>query len=321
MPHTPETPVASIESRLSEIQDIQDEAKKNKVELTPEVREYIRNHIEAVQQKLSNREEVTEDDMKFMQDVRMWVRLPDVDRKNFVEIDGLSKNGELIESVERKINLKQWLDLLHVAKAKKKDRKWINETFRFPGGGKIETDGDLDLINCTSLTSLPAGLEVGGNLLLTGCTSLTALPTSLKVGLGLYLEGCTALTTLPSELDVYLALRLAGCTSLTSLPIDMKVHRDLILEGCTALTTLPDGLRVGGGALTLKGCTSLTSLPAELKVDENLILEGCTSLASLPTDLKVGEHLYLSDNLHEQVKKDAERLEKEGKIKGEIRYQ
>jgi len=236
MPKSPDTSQNSLNSQslLDQISEIRAEAEINKVQLTPEVQKYIRDHLEAVQQKLANREEVTVVDMQFMQDVRLWVSLPEGLRVKYRSIDEMYKAEEIRESSERRISLNQWLDLLHLAEAAEKDKKWIDETFRFPGGGRIETD-IINLNTCTSLKSLPAGLEAS---------------------------------------------------------------RIMDLGGCTSLSTLPAGLKVKGV----------------------LVLEGCTSLISLPVDLEVGYNLYLPRNLHLQVIKDAERLKREGKIKGEIIY-
>jgi len=235
---------------LDQISEIQDEAKKNKVQLTPEVQAYIREHIEAVQQKLANREQVTDDDMRFMQDVRLWVSMAEEDRKNFVSIDEMKKNEELLEAAKRKINLKQWLDLLHIVKAAHKDRKWIDETFTFPGNGKIETPGNLLLNGCTSLTHLPDNLQVGGDVELFNCTSLIQIPDNLKI------NG---------------TLRLTYCISLTHLPDNLKINKNLSLSGSSSLISLPDNLQVEGD-LRLGGCTSLTSLPANLMVGKNIYL-------------------------------------------------
>ena len=57
----------------------------------------------------------------------------------------------------------------------------------------VHIDGNLYLEDCTTLTSLPAGLTVGASLDLEGCTGLTHLPDGLTVGGSLYLSGCTAL--------------------------------------------------------------------------------------------------------------------------------
>jgi len=292
MHHKPETP----QSLLDQLSEIQDEAEKNKVELTPEIREYIRTHLEAVQQKLANREEVTEDDLKFIQDVRLWVSLPDNVRKLFTNIEKMNK--EIANEVyKRGISPKQWFDLLHVAESANQDKLWIDENFIFPGGGIIETEFNLELEDCKSLTSLPTNLTVNGNLNLKGATALRSLPDNLKV------NG---------------SLRLNNCVHLVSLPNSLKVGGAIILDYCHSLT-LPDNLHVDG-FLGLNYCTSLTSLPNNLIVDESLWLAHCTSLTSLPSDLKVGKHLFLTNDLHEQVKKDAERLKKEGRIKGDVDY-
>jgi len=296
MPNTPETP--SADTILDQLSEIQDEAKKNKVQLTPEVQAYIREHFEAVQRKLANREEVTEDDMRFMQDVRLWVSLPEEWREKYKGIEEMMQSEEVQDAKKRQITLKQWLDLLHVAKAAGKHKEWIDETFKFPGGGDIETFYYLFLSDCTSLTNLPTGLKVNGPLDLSRCTSLTFLPPKLEVNGGLMLEGCTSLASLPIGLRVSGGLHAYKCSSLKSLPDDLQVKMGLMLEECTSLISLPNNLKVKGD-LVLFGCTSLTSLPAELEVEKNL---------------------DLSKNLNEQVKKDALRLKKEGKIKGEIKY-
>jgi hypothetical protein len=71
--------------------------------------------------------------------------------------------------------------------------------------------------------------------------------------------------------------------------------------------------------LNLFGLTGLTRLPEGLKVGRNLNLKNCIGMTKLPEGLMVGGNLYLSENLNEQVKKDAKRLKSEGKIKGAIR--
>jgi len=313
MTQIPET--TSVNTLLDQLSEIQDEAKKNKVQLTPEIQKYIRAHLEAVQQKLANREDVTEDDMKFMEDVRMWIILPEdlrlkykncEDAKNSEEVNtiiiqaknlNISLHEAWMEGKKREVNAKQWLDLLHVAEAKGEKKEWIDETFRFSGGGRIEKDGDLNLSECKSLTTLPLGLEVNGGLNLAECRNLKNLPVGLKVA---------------GDLD------LLWCTSLSSLPILMNVG-NLNIHFNNSLTSIPEDLKLNG-YLHLEKCTSLATLPAGLKVNGYLCIGGCTSLSSLPAGLEVDGDLWLSNNLHEQVKKDAERLKIEGKIKGEIKY-
>jgi len=94
---------ADSSSLLDQLSEIQDEAKRNKVQLTPEVTQYIREHLEAVQQKLANREEVTEDDMKFMQDVRLWVDLPKHLREKYSSIQEMNQSNEVTEVKKLKL--------------------------------------------------------------------------------------------------------------------------------------------------------------------------------------------------------------------------
>ncbi len=204
----------------------------------------------------------------------------------------------------------------------------------------LSVGGCLILTGCTGLTSLPKELNVQWSLILNGCTGLKSIPKELKVGKSLYLNGCTGLTSLPEGLDVKGDLGINGCTGLTSLPEGLnvegdlgltdcaklrslpekfKVKKGLYLNGCTGLTSLPNGLEVMG-SFDLRDCTGLMSLPDELRVNGSLYLWRCTGLTSLPKDLSVVRNLFLSKDSHEQVKKDAERLNAEGKIGGEIKY-
>lgn len=122
-----------------------------------------------------------------------------------------------------------------------------------------------------------------GNLDLLYCKSLTSLPSDLSVKFKLDLENCTNLINLSSNLNVG-TLCLVGCTSLTSLPSDLKVRHELYLKNCTSLTSLPSNLNVGGD-LNLRGCTSLLSLPSNLKVGRNIIINENSSI-KIPDILK-----------------------------------
>jgi len=200
--HTSETS-SSLQDRIAEIQN---EAKKNKVQLTPEVHEYIREHLEAVQQKLAKNEQVYEEDLAFIKDVRLWVSLPEQLRKIYKNIEKMKQSANIKDIVQkasdRGISIKQLFDLRHIASAKKRWQEWIDETFTFPGGFRIETVGQLNLSVCASLTTLPDNLTVNTNLNLSDCISLTSLPSNLTVGGFLSLKNCTSLTDLPDDLNV-----------------------------------------------------------------------------------------------------------------------
>jgi len=242
-----------------QLADLTQTLEKEKVQLTPEVENYVREHVRALQDKLQVGQDVRESDLAFIEKVKIWVSMSKEWRDKYKSVDEMAKSDEFKEirdANKRHISPKQWQDLLHVAEATGNKREWIDETFKFPSRGEIRVEGDLDLIGCASLTSLPDQLEVKG-----------------------YLD----------------------------------------LSGCTSLTHLPEGLVVNG-ELHLIDCTSLVSLPKRLTAGWNIRLDGCTSLVSLPEDLYAGWHLFLSKDVNDQVKKDAERLKAEGKIKGEIKY-
>jgi hypothetical protein len=134
------------------------------------------------------------------------------------------------EAEKRGISTQQWLDLLHVAEAINKPKEWIDETFIFPGVGKIETKGNLDLRSCIELNNLPEKLSVGGSLDLGGCTGLTRLPEKLSVGGSLSLYNCTGLTKLPEKLSVGGSLDLRVCTGLIRIPEGVSVGGILFLS-------------------------------------------------------------------------------------------
>ena len=236
---TPE--LTKPQAALEQLADLTQTLEKEKVQLTPEVEEYVRSHVRAVQDKLQAGQDVRESDLEFIAKVRTWVMMPQELREKYKSVEEMVKSDEMndvtsldaYEANKRHISPKQWLDLLHVAEASGKKKEWIDKMFQFPGGGKIQVEEDLVLHNHVKVTRLPEGLSVG---------------------------------------------------------------RDLVLRGCTGLTELPEGLKVGS-YLNLAGCTGLTKLPKSLSIDG---------------------HLWLSENLNEQVKKDASKLKWKRKIKGEI---
>jgi len=243
-------------SALEQLADLTQTLEKEKVELTPEVEEYVRSHVRAVQDKLQAGKPVYESDLEFIPKVKIWVRMPKEWREKYPSVEEVEKSDEYNEAKKRRISLKQWLDLLQIMEGVGKGMEWIYRFVEFPGKENIKIKKSLNLRCYTELTELPEGLKVGEGLYLSSCTGLTKLPEGLSVG------------------------------------------RYLDLRDCTGLTKLPEGLKVG----------------------RDLNLVGCTGLTSLPNDLEIENHLGLSPNLNEKVKRDAERLKSEGKIKGEIQY-
>ena len=225
---------------------------KEKVDVTPEVEEYTRSHVRAVQDKLQAGQDVYESDLEFIPKVKMWVLMPKEWRDKYKSVEEMVKSEEMkdvtvsdiYEANKRNISLKQWLDLLHIAECAHQKPKWIDEAFIFPGAGKIETIkvGDLYLGDSPQLTRLPDGLEIIDSLDLADCKLITELPKGLKVGRN---------------------LRLTGCSGLTKLPKGLKVGRDLIIEYCTGLTKLPEGLTIGNNLEVSEDLNQQVILDAE----------------------------------------------------------
>ena len=166
-------------SILDQISEIQEDAKKNKVQLTPEVREYIREHLKAVQQKLDKGEPVYDEDLEFIKNARLWVSMPDNLRHKFPSIDVLKKSGELEEAAKRRISHEQWFDLLHIAEVSQQDKKWIDKVFKFLDDGRIETK-ELMLGSKFNLQRLPQKLRVKGDVSIVA-TSIKTLPNNLII--------------------------------------------------------------------------------------------------------------------------------------------
>jgi len=282
-----------------QIAEIGDKSEREKIPLTKEVAEYTRANLRKVKEKLEKREPVYPVDMEFIGKVKIWMEMPVEWRKKYKSIERTESEGIIDEVRKREITPKQWFALLHVADFMEPEErgKWIDAMFKFPGNKKIEFKGALDLSD-SSIRFLPDNLYVSGDFTLRGCKNLVALPDNLNVGGQLSLDGCTALTNLPADLNVAESIECIGCTALSSLPDDMTVTENFWLEGCTGLKKLPENLDVGF----------------------ELCIKDCTGLTCLPENLNVGENLLVSENLQEQVLRDAIRLKKEGKIEGTIRY-
>jgi len=98
MPHTPEPP----QSLEDQILDIQNEAKKNKVQLTPEIQKYIREHFEAIQRKLANGEPVYKEDLEFIKEARVWIKLLSALEARFAKKPKYYKRPEGVDFAEVK---------------------------------------------------------------------------------------------------------------------------------------------------------------------------------------------------------------------------
>jgi len=184
---TPE--LTKPQAALEQLADLNQTLEKEKVQLTPEVEEYMRNHIRVIQDKLQAGQDVRENDLEFIPKVKLWVMMPKEWREKYRNVEDVEdaeemKNvtfSDLVESKKREILPEQWLDLLHITDTSRKKREWIDETFTFPGGGKIKMENDLNLY-ASGLTRLPDGLVIDRDLNLRMCLLLTSLPENLEIG-------------------------------------------------------------------------------------------------------------------------------------------
>jgi len=263
------------------LSDILGEAGKPKVKLTPEIEQEIREHLAEAQARAERGEPMTRETAEFMENVRLWVGMPEWWRQKNPTINQttLRKDWNMLtpevrtEAKTRDITPWQWLDLLYVAESlanydrmskEQYLKQRLDKTFEFPGRGEIVAKETLNL----------------------EYRNLTHLPDGLKIKRDLWLEGCKNLTSLPEGLEVEYELNLRDCSGLTHLPKELKVGGDFYLDGCTGLTELPEGLKVENGLLNLNKCKSLTRLPKGLEVERELFLVDCTGLTELPENLK-----------------------------------
>lgn len=170
----------------------------------------------------------------------------------------------------------------------------------------------LNLEGCTSLTSLPEGLDVH-RLNLNGCTALKQLPSGL-VAHSLQAQG-SGLISLPDDLKVTYKLDLTDCRMLKSLPENLHTG-SLIVQGCTQLRALPEGLSiyflnasncttlsewgqtgtVEVGNINLSSCRELTYLPSWMGNIAQLNVQGCTQLHHLPENMVVTSFIELAES-------------------------
>ena len=171
-----------------------------------------------------------------------------------------------------------------------KDKKLLFRTYRkIRDYIKNGSQGGLDLRR-SSIEFLPENLtQVNGNLILIGCVNLKSLPNNLTVNGRLDLDGCKNITSLPSGLKVTGNLDLRD-TNITELPPDLEFGVSLLLMR-TPIEKLPDNFTVDG-YLDIDGCKNITSLPSGLKVKYDLDLRD-TNILELPPDLEVGRVLIL----------------------------
>ena len=183
------------------------------------------------------------------------------------------------------------------------------------------TDFDNCFVNCSSLSSIPAGLfdnnEAATNFssCFSGCSSLISIPEHLfdnntaVTTFNNCFRNCSSLTSIPEHLfdnntaATNFAGCFSGCSSLASIPVGLFDNNTDVysfsdcFRNCSSLTSIPAGLFDNNEAVTrfescFSGCSSLASIPAGLfdnnthVKDFSACFSGCSSLASIP------EHLF-----------------------------
>ena len=126
-----------------------------------------------------------------------------------------------------------------------KDKKLLFRTYRkIRDYIKNGSQGDLDLRH-SLIEFLPKNLtEVNGNLILIGCKNLKSLPNNLIVHGDFNLNRCVNLVSLPNNLIVNGTLDLEGCKNIISLPSGLKIKYVLDIQK-TYIDKLPQDLEVG----------------------------------------------------------------------------
>jgi len=127
-----------------QLADLTKTLKKEKLQLTPEIEEYTRNHIRAVQDKLQAGQDVHERDLEFIENVKLWIFMPEGLREKYSNIDEIRKDGDIMsgrsEAKKRHISLKKWFLLLYMAKTAGEGREWIDAHFTFSDKGEIKAN-------------------------------------------------------------------------------------------------------------------------------------------------------------------------------------
>lgn len=147
----------------------------------------------------------------------------------------------------------------------------------------VEESNGLTLdLTASDVIHLPVEVSVRFRLDLTNCRSLETLPAGLKVG-SLILEGCTKLESLPEDLDVSF-LDISECKQLSSWPTTGKIEAGrLRARNCTGLTDLPEWM-CSISQLDIRGCTNIQDLPKSLEVSSWIDLAD-TGIRELPENL------------------------------------
>ncbi|MCH5178943.1 MAG: leucine-rich repeat domain-containing protein, partial [Prevotellaceae bacterium] len=118
---------------------------------------------------------------------------------------------------------------------------------------------NLDVSNCTALTTLYCNSNQLTDLDVSKCTALTTLYCGYNQLTDLDVSKCTALTDLSCSSNQLINLDMSNCTALTNLDCYWNQLTDLDVSNCTALTYL-SCYRNQLTGLDVSKCTALTTL-------------------------------------------------------------
>jgi len=330
----------------SQLDGLTETMQREQVKLTPEISAYLKEKVEAVQNKLMQGETVFEKDLEFINKVKLWLMLPEDLRKKFQTMEEMESDEEIKEytkddvkqAQKYSINLRQWAGVKNLAEFYygdlKEGLKNIDKFLEFTNGKIIGKLGHLDLeVGHTyaqpPLKLLPDNFEIGSiNILsyqhlkkfppnlqvkwltIASWPQLNLLPEDLKVFNKLIVRACENFKELPENLNLEEKLELVNCDGVTEFPENLS-SKILDIAKCKNLTKLSKNLTVEKLYVSL--CPELTELPDRMYGLNYLCILDCPKIKCLPNDLRL-DRIRLNSNVSEQVKKDAERLKAEGKI-------
>lgn len=133
--------------------------------------------------------------------------------------------------------------------------------------------GDICLVNCSELQTLPSILRLRGSATFINC-GIQSLPSDLTIHGDLAIDGCP-LEFLPEGLQVSGNLTLANL-SLETLPYHLNVGGDLRLRNCRKLSQIPGSISIGG-SLRVVGADQLERVSPQVKIGKGLQFKRCAT--------------------------------------------
>jgi len=274
----------SVQSFEEKLASFEKEIADKKIKFPPDIFEYVKDHFLALQRISREGRMPTEKEMEFMEHVRMWLSLDEVDREKFTNIDAMLNNSDFQEATKRDISVSQYVACVGIANhLGYSDASRFSQLFQFPGGGRI-VSGKIDGITIANYTRpLPESWEVNEHLSIIA-SLLDKLPKNLKVGGYFSLNDCPTLKIIPDNFSVGGELSLTKCPSLSKIGTGLVVKKDGHIHDCEALETIGERSRWGGN-VGIFNCTSLKKFPSDFKVAGSLSVEKCPGFSEIPDNV------------------------------------